>query len=335
MTPFGRPASPSEPAGAQITIIGLGLIGTAMGLALKASGHTSFRIVGHDKEPDASSYALKAKAVDRTEWNLLRAVEKADLVVLAVPLAELRGLFEAMAPVLKPGCVVTDTASTKEAALQWAAELLPGHVHFVGGDPIVQVGTGGQRAASATLFQRTLYAITTHPQTSAAAVQVVVELVEAIQAQPLFLDPAEHDGLVAVTANLPLLLAAALLTTTSQEGAWREIRRLAGGAFDQATQLGSGGADALSRAALANADNLARWLDTYTAQLAVWRTHLLAGDQPALSELFGQALEARAQWMMERSQGFTEAIPLHESPPSNVQRLFGIRRRSPKPDQKG
>ncbi len=335
MTPLGRQTAPSDQASAQVTIVGLGLIGTALGLALKASGTLNLRIVGHDKEPDASSFALKARAVDRTEWHLIRAVEKADLVVLAVPLAAMRGLFEAIGPVLKPGCVVTDTASTKGAVMQWAAELLPGHVHFVGGDPIVQAGTGGQRAASPSLFQHAMYGIVALPQTSPEAVQVVVDMVESIQAQPLFLDPAEHDGLVAVTTNLPLLLAAALLNTAGQEGTWREVRRLAGGTFDAATQLGSGGADVLTGATAANAGNIVRWLDTYTAQLAAWRAHLLANDQAALSDLFGQALEARAEWLVERSQGFSEALPLHEAPPSNVQRLFGIRRRSPKPDQKG
>lgn len=330
MTPLGRQPAPTDQAGAQMTIVGLGLIGTALGLALKAANPANLRIVGHDKDPDASSLALKAKAVDRTEWNLIRAVEKADLVVLAVPLAEMRGLFEAMAPALKPGCVVTDTASTKAVVMAWAAELLPAHVHFVGGDPIVQAGPGGPRAAGASLFQHTMYAITTLPQTSPDAIQVVVGMVEATQAQPLFLEPAEHDGLVAVTANLPVVLAAALLTTASGVGTWRETRRLAGSTFDAATHLGSGGAEALAGAALANADNLVRWLDTYTEQLAAWRTPLVAGDQAALAELFGQALEARAQWMMERSSGFSEAVPLQEAPPSNVQRLFGIRRRSPK-----
>ena len=106
MTPLGRQTAPSDQASAQVTIVGLGLIGTALGLALKASGTLNLRIVGHDKEPDASSFALKARAVDRTEWHLIRAVEKADLVVLAVPLAAMRGLFEAIGPVLKPGCVV-------------------------------------------------------------------------------------------------------------------------------------------------------------------------------------------------------------------------------------
>lgn len=313
-----------------MTIVGLGLIGTALGLALKAGGLANLRIIGHDKDPDASSFALKAKAVDRTEWNLIRAVEKADLVVLAVPLAEMRGLFEAMAPALKAGCVVTDTASTKAVVTQWAAELLPAHVYFVGGNPIVQAGTGGQRAAAASLFQRTLYAITALPQTSPEAIQVVVGMVEATQAQPLFLEPAEHDGLVAVTGNLPVVLAAVLLATASRAGTWRETRRLAGSAFDAATHLGAGGADALASATLANVTNVVRWLDAYTEKLAAWRAQLVAGDQAALSELFGQALEARAQWLMERSSGFSEAVPLQEAPPSNVQRLFGIRRRSPK-----
>ncbi len=335
MTPLGRQTNPAEQTTAQITIVGLGLIGTALGLALKASGLASFRIVGHDKEPDASSFALKAKAVDRTEWNLVRAVEKADLVVLAVPLAEMRDLFEVIGPVLKPGCVVTDTASTKAAVMQWATEHLPSHVYFVGGHPIVQTGSVDRRAASPQLYQRAMYAIVAQPQTSPEAIQVVVEMVEAIQAQPLFLDPAEHDGLVAVTANLPVLLAAALLSMVRQEGTWREVRRLAGGAFDTATQLGSGGAAALASATLANGSNLLRWLDVYMTQLDTWRTALMAGDHPALSELFGQALEARAQWLVDRYQGFPEAVPLQEAPPTNVQRLFGIRRRSPKPDQKG
>ena len=117
-------------------------------------------MVGHDKDPKHAGAAQKMKAVDRTDWNLINACEKADLVVLAVPLNAVEDTLKAIAADLKPGCVITDTVSLKQPVLAAAERWLPDSVSFVGGDPLVTSDGSGPDAASADLFEASLYCIT-------------------------------------------------------------------------------------------------------------------------------------------------------------------------------
>ncbi|MBC7261196.1 MAG: prephenate dehydrogenase/arogenate dehydrogenase family protein, partial [Chloroflexi bacterium] len=118
------------------TVIGLGLVGSSIGLALKGTG-ADLEIIGHDKDSDAARRAYKSGCVDRTEWNLINACEGADLIIISTPLAGVKSTLAAIAQDVKPGCVITDTANLKVPVLDWARESLPNTVYFVGGHPII------------------------------------------------------------------------------------------------------------------------------------------------------------------------------------------------------
>ena len=107
----------------QITIVGTGSIGTSIGLALRQS-EEPLSIVGHDKDPRHAGTAKKLNAVDKTDWNLIGACETADIVILAIPMTGIEDTLRALAPHLKEGCVVTDTASLKGQVVEWAGQLL-------------------------------------------------------------------------------------------------------------------------------------------------------------------------------------------------------------------
>ena len=136
----------------RITIVGTGCIGTSIGLALHQTKQPLF-IVGHDKESGHASMAQRMKAIDKSEWNLISACEDADLVILAIPMVAIEETLKALAPHLKGGCVVTDTAGLKGQVIEWAEALLPATVNFVGGDPVVTSTGSGPAAASADLFR--------------------------------------------------------------------------------------------------------------------------------------------------------------------------------------
>ena len=111
----------------KITIIGLGLIGGSLGMALKAAGlGDRIEIVGHDREHGVESIAKKRGAIDHAEHNLPRAVEGAALVIVATPITTVAEVFQQIALHLTPGAVVTDTASTKAQVMSWADDILPG-----------------------------------------------------------------------------------------------------------------------------------------------------------------------------------------------------------------
>ncbi|MDQ4045544.1 MAG: prephenate dehydrogenase/arogenate dehydrogenase family protein, partial [Chloroflexota bacterium] len=121
-----------------VTIIGLGLIGGSIGLALKRwsrENNNALRITGFDEEVAQQNKAKKMGAVDATEWALGKAVSDADIVIVSTPVQTMREVFGDIAEFLKPGAIVTDTGSTKVDVLEWATEL-PSTVSFVGGHPM-------------------------------------------------------------------------------------------------------------------------------------------------------------------------------------------------------
>ena len=311
----------------QITIVGLGSIGTSIGLALRQSEEPLF-IVGHDKEPRHAGTAKKLKAVDKTDWNLIGGCEMADIIILAIPMTAIEETLRALAPNLKQGCVVTDTASLKGDVVGWAEELLPESVNFVGGNPVVVSSGTGPDAADADLFRDNLYCITPASSVHPDAVSLVTSLVALLGGQPYYLDPAEHDGLMAGVEDLPRVLALALAQSTMKESAWREMRKLAGGSFDRITALMGDDPDALSSVLLANRDNLIRWIDAYAAALKEVRDLVAQGDHELLAKDIDQAVVARHEWQRDRREGFAEIKPVEVERAGFMRQMFlGGRRR--------
>jgi prephenate dehydrogenase len=163
----------------RVSIVGLGLIGSSIGLGLRqwatkdGKREPVLEISGFDVNLDVQNYAKKLKAVDRTEWNLPEAIGRADLVVVATPVTAVREVFEVIADRGQQGLVVTDTASTKSAVLEWAAELLPDHIHFVGGHPMAGK-TQSVEGADANLFKGATWCVCPRVNAGEDAVQTVL-----------------------------------------------------------------------------------------------------------------------------------------------------------------
>ncbi|NOX60594.1 MAG: prephenate dehydrogenase/arogenate dehydrogenase family protein [Chloroflexi bacterium] len=290
----------------QITIIGLGLVGASLGLAIKKN-NPDFLIVGHDKQREASKRAREAGAVDKDHWNLIAACENADMVVLAIPAGEIPPTLEALKQDLKPGCLTLDTASIKRPVLE-AARILPETVHFVGTNPILLAGGADASDASADLFKGCPWAICATSTTSADAIQVTADMVKMVGAQPFFLDADEHDGLMAAVDGMPLVVAAAMMNLTAQSPAWRELWRVAGSRYEIATHLPDLSAGELAAVSLSNADNIVHWIDALTTELRGWRDALTEKDEDALVERFDTALTGLGQWFKMRQSGDWDAL---------------------------
>jgi prephenate dehydrogenase len=321
----------------RITIVGLGLIGGSIGLALRQTGD-DYEVVGHDREHTVASKARKQGAVSKTEWNLISACEEADLVIIATPVMAVKETLTAITSYLKPGCLITDTASIKGPVMAWAKEILPETVNFVGGNPIISQGlsqetvaTGslltGIEGARADLFQGGLYCLTPSPEAAPQAVQLATDLVHLLEARPFFLDAAEHDGLVAGVDHLPFILSAALLGTTITSPAWREIRKLAGDAFQSATLFSSGDAATYRDACLTNGENIVRWIDACLARLKELRAIITAQEAEKLEKTFEEAMSAREKWLRDKAEGrweLAEEISASVPQQSLLRRFIGI-----------
>jgi prephenate dehydrogenase len=292
----------------RITIVGLGLIGGSMGMALREAEIASV-VVGHDKDLTVSKQAKKMGAVDQAEWNLISACENSDLVILATPVGAIRPTLEAMAQYLKPYCVVIDTASLKAQVLNWADEILPEQVFFVGSDPVLNMvveGQGGLEAARPDLFQRGLFCLVPSVKADPAAVKLAVDLVTILGARPLFLDAVEHDGLLAAVSHLPPLLGLALLEMAIGQPTWRELRKVAGPSFESSTHLPFTDAAGYSEMCVSNRANILRWLDAFAASLASIRETLAEGQSEELKQRFEEALAERGRWLQDRAEGSWE-----------------------------
>jgi prephenate dehydrogenase len=292
----------------QITIIGLGLIGASAGLALRRY-QDKVQVVGHDRNPSTAAKAKSMGAVDRTDWNLINAVSNADRVLLALPISEIRDSLAAIAQDLKPGCILVDTAEVKSPVLAWAAELLPVNVYLIGGHPILVAETQETASARADLFDNKLFCLTPDSRTASAAVHLAADLAEALGAKPFFLDPVEHDGMIAAVEQLPLLLAGTLLEITGGSGVWQDMRKLAGSQFYSSTLILADDAQSAAEACLANCQNAVRWLDEMINELGRWREHLVAGDEDRLAKAFDRGLTAWHAWQQAQVRGDWNELP--------------------------
>ncbi len=288
----------------RITIVGLGLIGGSIGLALKRA-NAELDIVGHDKDSRVAAAAYKRGAVTKTEWNLLNACDGAALIVLALPLSALRDTLRVLGKELSGGVIVTDTASTKAAVLEWA-KVLPHDVQFVGGDPIIphwrsdKPELKGIEAADAELFDNAVYCLTPSITASENAVNTVAGMVGLLGAKPLFLDAQEHDGLITGAQHLATLLSITLLQATTTSGGWRDLSKLAGTDYLHATALAARDPAAQRDLLLNHREDLTRWIDASIQTLQELRAAIARGDAEQLDDLFKRILSAREAWLAGR-----------------------------------
>ena len=292
-----------------LAIIGLGLIGGSMGLALKRAEPENTEVIGYDRDPEVAGLALQFKAVQRTAHSAAEAVRQATLVIVAVPTISVRKVLEEIAPSLNRGTVVTDTSSTKAEVLRWARDSLPPGVHFIGGHPMAGKEKSGPQAAEESLFDDKPYVIVPSIDAGQGAVNAVVGLATAVGGLPVFLDAEEHDSYAAAISHIPLMASLALFNLAKNSAAWPELAAMSGPAFRDLTRLASGEPEMSHDIFLTNRDQLGHWLDRYIDELQKLRTMVDDKDEGASETLF----RALVQTQMDRDT-FLMSPPQRERP---------------------
>jgi prephenate dehydrogenase len=295
----------------RVLIVGLGLIGGSIGLALrrwaeerKVDGRGPLEVIGFDPNLDQQRAAERLGAVDRGAWDLAKAAREADIVVLATPVTAMRDVMEDLAPLLPEGAIVTDTASTKAQVVAWANQILPPHVSFVGGHPMAGK-TQSIEGADADLFAGATWCVSPSVRASEEAVRTVLGLVAAAGAEPYFIDPNEHDAYVAGVSHLPFALSAALMNAVSRDSSWRDMKGLTASGFRDTTRLAAGSPAMHRDILLTNREAVIRWIDAFTATLSDVRQALLQDDERATAALdtyFNEARDARALWATQTTR---------------------------------
>ena len=285
----------------RITIIGLGLIGGSIGLALKQAKPEETEIVGYTRSSETAIKALKRGAVDKMEDNLVSAVDKADIVILATPPMTMKEILEQIGPHLSPSCIVTDTASTKAKVMEWAEEYLPSGIDFIGGHPMAGKELSGIEAAEVDLFQGCTYCLIPRGSASPAAAQVIADLVNTLGANPLFTTATEHDNFVAGISHLPLVLSSALVMSTTNSPFWRDMSGLAAGGYRDLTRLASQHPRMNRDICITNQHYIVNWIDEFVKELSRLRQFIIEGGED-LEKAFIQAQQARHKWIEEHAK---------------------------------
>ena len=285
---------------AVIAVIGTGLIGTSMALALKRAEAPDLELVGTDSDGAARAGAGRRDAFDRMESRLAAAVHGADMVILAVPVMAMRDTMKAIGPQLSEGCLVTDVGSSKKMVLEWAEQHLPPGVQFVGGHPMAGKETPGPQAADAALFQGKTYCIVPAADAGQTAVAEVTALAETVGANPYFIGVEEHDSFVAAASHLPFLASVALVGCTAGSPNWADIAKVASTGYAGATRLASGDPVMHRDICLSNPGPIVAWIDGFIRELHRIRQLLADENGPNTEEVedvFRKAAEARERWL--------------------------------------
>jgi prephenate dehydrogenase len=277
------------------TIIGCGDTGIRIGLALRL-GLPDAEFVGHDKDRDATRKAAERHAIDREDWNLPRSVERAALIVLAIPADQIEPTLKAIARDVMSGAMIVALGGAHVANVAAARRHLPEDVSFASSEIIQhpdRVALPGEPAAAVHLKDAMWsIAATGHEEQINALASIITE----IGARPLFVDPAEHDGLLLSVNALPDVLGSLLMLTVSGDPAWRERGWAAGATFNAMTH-GAERAPADVQNLLGQRDAARYWLNEYLRQAVRLRDALDANDAAALEVMLSDARDRRAAWL--------------------------------------
>jgi len=279
----------------RVGVIGTGLIGGSFALAAKkaeAIGH----VIGVARSEATRQKALEIGAADEVTADPAEAVAKADLVYVAVPVGAMQSIFSRISDVAGSDTVITDAGSTKVQVMAAARKLLPDHVTFIGGHPLAGSEKVGIQAARADLFAGCTYFLVADEENDRDELARLMELIQALGAEPVLTDAERHDRMVAATSHLPHLLSAVLSTTVgTMVGGEPDAADFIGSGFRDTTRLAAGLPELWRDIFLTNDQNLARTMAAFVRQLQQFGYALRNKNHDQLEQLLNEA----RQWRQE------------------------------------
>ncbi|MDD3353432.1 prephenate dehydrogenase/arogenate dehydrogenase family protein [Zoogloea sp.] len=280
----------------KLVVCGVGLIGGSVALALRRAGLVN-RIVGVGRRPEPLAQAKSLGIIDEVSTDWASALEGAELVLLAMPVGQMDAVAASLAAHLAPGTLVTDAGSTKRDVIEAIYRHLGAHLGtVVPAHPIAGAEKSGPAAARADLYQGRKVVVTPLPENAPEAVARVREVWSACGALIHEMSPQEHDRVFAAVSHLPHLLAFGLVHDLAGRANAEQLFSYAASGFRDFTRVAGSHPEMWRDICLANRHSLQAELDAYLAELAYLRALLVAGDGPALEQVFSEASQARTAW---------------------------------------
>ncbi|MCX6339211.1 MAG: prephenate dehydrogenase/arogenate dehydrogenase family protein [Candidatus Aureabacteria bacterium] len=277
----------------KLCIVGLGLIGGSIGLAVRKK-RLARRVYGLVRRKESIKEAKRLGVVDVATMDGAEAVSEADLIIIATPLGVVERIAITIRPFLSEGCIITDVGSSKRCIVSSMEKICHPRARFVGAHPIAGSEQSGMRAARDDLFAGTPCILTPTRETDRAALKKVRELWESLGSSVRLTSPNDHDKIVAAISHLPHILAATLVNyLTRMPGGAQKFLPFAGTGFKDATRIASSPSDIWVDICLANRDEILRALKVHQAELASMEKALKKGDAARLKDILLRANRLR------------------------------------------
>jgi len=285
----------------KVTVVGVGLLGGSLGLALKQRGLAK-QVYGYVRRAASIEECQRLRVVDHASQDLLLAVDGADLVVLCTPLAQMRELTHAMLPALKKGAILTDVGSVKASVVEQLEPLLAGTgAHFVGSHPMAGAEKMGAASARADLFHNAVCVVTPTARSKPEAVRKTEGLWKSVGARVISLSAETHDEFVSRSSHLPHVVAAELSNYVLSPAHPREQALLCANGFRDTTRIASGSPEMWRDIALANRKNVARVLGVFIEDLQELQLALERADGKSVEEFFQTGKHRRDHWCSQNA----------------------------------
>jgi prephenate dehydrogenase len=277
----------------KLAIVGVGLIGGSLALALKAAGVVG-EVVGIGRSLANLEKALELGVVDGITQDPAEGVADADLVFLATPVLTLTEMASRVLPHMKPGAVLTDGGSVKGFVARAIEPLVPKGVHFVPGHPIAGTEKSGAEAAFATLYHRRRCILTPTAQTDPAALRLVRRVWETAGCEVVEMDVEKHDRILGAISHLPHMVAYSLVNAVSSYDRYEEnILEYSAGGFRDFTRIASSDPTMWRDIALTNRDALLEMIERFESSLAELKEDIRGEKRDRLYDFFLRSKQSR------------------------------------------
>jgi prephenate dehydrogenase len=277
----------------RLAVVGVGLIGGSLALALKAAGAVG-EVVGIGRGLENLQKALELGVVDRFTRDLAEGVSEADLVFLSTPVLTLSEVAAAVIPQMKQGAILTDGGSVKGAVVRAIEPLLPEGIHFVPGHPVAGTEKSGAEAAFPTLYKGRRCILTPTERTDRGALELVRKVWEAAGSEVVVMEVEKHDRILAAISHLPHMVAYSLVNAVGSYDRYEEnILEYSAGGFRDFTRIASSDPTMWRDIALSNREALVEMMERFTTFFVELKEDILLGDGDKLYEFFLRSKRSR------------------------------------------
>lgn len=280
----------------KITIVGVGLLGGSLGLAINKR-QLADQVTGYVRRTPSIAECKKAGAVDLCTTDLAEAVGNADLIVLCTPLAQMLPLLKQMLPSVKRGAIITDVGSVKATVVKELESLVTkAGAHFIGAHPMAGAEKTGVAAARPELFVNAACVVTPTKRSNKSALQKTEAFWKDVGTRVMRLTPEMHDELVSRSSHLPHVAASTLANLVLDPKHPKSQPLLCANGFRDTTRIASGSPEMWRDIAMANRKNLAKALDAFIRDLKKVQAILKKGDGQSAEKFFQQGKQRRDAW---------------------------------------